>query len=707
MKLPPPGDHISNISIKSEPVEVEFNDLKSDDRAAGGNREATLSINMNKPTLILYNTEDTAGSEKPLELGFQPKYGNIVKHKWYGDGYMVLCFNSGFFVVVSTHSREIGQEIYSASFQGSLVDISMSEVLHRAAVCSDSKVYILDVKNGWKDIPGDAISIPDEVGMLETVRWSPDGQILTLSTKNGNIYNYLARIPNLTARFGSSILYLSSLRTLAVADVNAGRAMPKHSSITVGMEPAFVAVGPGHVAVGGNNRAWVYRIQRQQGLAAGASGELAAQNSAPVSEREYIGTVDRIALNSRYIAALSKNLVQVHLIEGGDKDESWVFPDNDEPMATCMALTEDFLIYGTKRGAVRVQYLREGQSISDYSFNIEVTKIFPNNNGTRVVVVLANRKAYVYSPANDEVTEIPDFPSTYDIVLWDLSDWPTFVIVEPTKLTTCVYAPVSISGPFIEKVGITELSRGYQAVLVQGGFVVCQVPGGALESIPLATHTGISNPAAVLADRRKAFTQTVALHRLKTAWELAHAIGGKEVLTELGNLCLKLLDVDTAVKVYRKLGDVSLVLELQRLMKVEDRSLLAGNIALILKNYSLAQDLFLASTSPIDALDMRRDLLDWEQALSLAKTLAPEQIPFISREYGKHLEFVGEHSKALQMFETGLTHDPAHRDHDDQCYAGIARTSIRLGDIRRDLRTNANAASALFRCSRFRRTTFT
>lgn len=36
---------------------------------------------------------------------------------------------------------------------------------------------------------------------------------------------------------------------------------------------------------------------------------------------------------------------------------------------------------------------------------------------------------------------------------------------------------------------------------------------------------------------------------------------------------------------------------------------------------------------------MRRDLLNWDQALELAKSLAPDQIPFISREYAQQLEF--------------------------------------------------------------------
>ena len=41
----------------------------------------------------------------------------------------------------------------------------------------------------------------------------------------------------------------------------------------------------------------------------------------------------------------------------------------------------------------------------------------------------------------------------------------------------------------------------------------------------------------------------------------------------------------------------------------------------------------------IHSLQMRRDLLHWDQALELAKSLAPEQIPYISREYAQQLEF--------------------------------------------------------------------
>ena len=80
---------------------------------------------------------------------------------------------------------------------------------------------------------------------------------------------------------------------------------------------------------------------------------------------------------------------------------------------------------------------------------------------------------------------------------------------------------------------------------------------------------------------------------------------------------------------------------------------------------------------------MRRDLLHWDPALQLAKALAPDQIPFISKEYAQQLEFTGDYANALTHYEKGVTNDVSHKEHDEACAAGIARMSIRMGDIRR------------------------
>jgi len=134
-----------------------------------------------------------------------------------------------------------------------------------------------------------------------------------------------------------------------------------------------------------------------------------------------------------------------------------------------------------------------------------------------------------------------------------------------------------------------------------------------------------------------------------------------------------------------------MVLALQELEGVEDAHLLAGHLALIFDDHVTAQDHFLQSTRPLAALEMRRDLLQWEQALKLAKTLAADQVPTISREFAKQLEFRGQYEQALGMFHKGLgdaspfTGGSWANDstHDRLCRLGIARLSLRLGDVGR------------------------
>ena len=86
---------------------------------------------------------------------------------------------------------------------------------------------------------------------------------------------------------------------------------------------------------------------------------------------------------------------------------------------------------------------------------------------------------------------------------------------------------------------------------------------------------------------------------------------------------------------------------------------------------------------------MRRDLLHWDSALQLAKALSPDQIPYISKEYAQQLEFTGDYTNALSHYEKGITKEENQREHDESCAAGVARMSIRMGDIRRYVFTSS------------------
>ena len=75
----------------------------------------------------------------------------------------------------------------------------------------------------------------------------------------------------------------------------------------------------------------------------------------------------------------------------------------------------------------------------------------------------------------------------------------------------------------------------------------------------------------------------------------------------------------------------------------------------------------------------------------LAQTLAADQVPTISREVAKQLEFRGQHEQALQMYHKGLgdaspfSGGPWADDvpHERLCRIGVAKMSLLLGDVGR------------------------
>ncbi|KAK0417556.1 hypothetical protein QR680_013078 [Steinernema hermaphroditum] len=145
-----------------------------------------------------------------------------------------------------------------------------------------------------------------------------------------------------------------------------------------------------------------------------------------------------------------------------------------------------------------------------------------------------------------------------------------------------------------------------------------------------------------------------------------------------------------ALRVFRHMGDVSMVMSLEEVVWIEEKALLSGHLAMITQQFDKAEEYFLLSTEPTLALEMRRDLLHWDKALDLASRLAPDQIVFISKEYAQQLEFTGEYAKALSFYEKGVIREFDENnveilEHNEICSSGVAKMSIRTGNIRRGM----------------------
>jgi len=116
--------------------------------------------------------------------------------------------------------------------------------------------------------------------------------------------------------------------------------------------------------------------------------------------------------------------------------------------------------------------------------------------------------------------------------------------------------------------------------------------------------------------------------------------------------------------------------------------LLYAHVAMVLGQYDLSQDFFLKSSQPQCALDLRCDIQDYLSALTLARQISPQQEPFICKRLAVQIETQGNNSEALKLYERGILKEAALpkkelEAHNMQCFAGIARTSIKMGDILR------------------------
>ena len=134
------------------------------------------------------------------------------------------------------------------------------------------------------------------------------------------------------------------------------------------------------------------------------------------------------------------------------------------------------------------------------------------------------------------------------------------------------------------------------------------------------------------------------LLKLESAWEVALELDRRQFWLALSGKAMEMMNVELAMRVYRQLGDAGMVMALQvneiatnilfllhsnpsllyllqECIYIEDKNLLAGKISMLFGDYNRAQDLYLASSRPSAALDMRRDLLQWDQALKLAQVL--------------------------------------------------------------------------------------
>jgi WD repeat-containing protein 19 len=238
----------------------------------------------------------------------------------------------------------------------------------------------------------------------------------------------------------------------------------------------------------------------------------------------------------------------------------------------------------------------------------------------------------------------------------------------------------------VRKIGDTKiLSDQIPLMLCDGELCLYGTTGGKLTTLSLDTHK-----FSLSMDANDQLSQLVKLQKYQDAWDLCKMLNNEENWRKLGLSCITDLDINFAIRVFRKIGDASLVQSLESIKYIEDINLLSGHCAVILNRFDEGKQLFAKSNNPLEALDLCRDLLQWEQAMALSNNLAHDQLSTLAREFAQQLEMNGNYIEALANYkkslnenanDASLSEDDEFIDHIHFSEAGIARCSIRCGNF--------------------------
>jgi WD repeat-containing protein 19 len=673
------------IRLKSEPSSIQFADVKTDNPQS--DREKAVSFILGDLTLLVLSLRDP---QKPTELAFEVKYGTLKSYCWSGDGYLIIGFSLGFIVVLSAHMGQMNYEVSSGKYHSTSLDcLCCSRQAGKLASAGDDGIRIISMKD-WKEIKSERIAVRPEAKVVQ-MHWSDDGELLTFCTEAGWVYCYLAKLAALSATCNTRLGYLTSLREMTVIEGPSDQG--NKIVIQTDVEPSFVALGPSHLATGMNNRIWFYSCQ-QQG------------NTPCVNEQEYIGSVESVSLNATHACVLIEGRVYLHPIEDHNGGKTIIFPrKEDDRTITCASIVGNFMIYAHSNGRLQYYSLIDNTEVNEYKHVNGIRRCFPNQEGTRVVIIDTMGCAYLYNPVNDDCVKIEDFLMSAEKILWDTVDPSVFAATDHSNFYTFVYTQVEIGGSGVRCMGAIELAQdgsisiqplptplsyGQAGVLLVDGTVVCQQANGQLSQQRLRTHELLHGASGGMhvgeggERQRSCFKQALGLNRFQQCFKIGLTLDSKELWIAMGRRSLECLDIGWAKKAYRQAREPGMVMYLEQIQTVEDKQLLSGHVAALLGYFHKAREYFLQSCCPEAALDMHCDFLQWEQALSLAQTHAPQRLPEIFLKSALQLETKGEQQQAHTHFEQALNGAlGSRREHEMQCMAGIARTSIRLGDLNR------------------------
>ena len=177
--------------------------------------ESIIAVNMDGRTILLYNLNEC---DNALELAFQSRYGLIVSNQWFGDGNIIVSFESGSMVVISTRMctsnihycccccllvvtnttadmADIGREQCCGQFHNDadpLVAMSHNNKAKQVATCGESSIKLIDMQT--LKVTYTLLVEKEFPGVLTDLQWTSDGRILSVCCSSGCLYTFSVSI---------------------------------------------------------------------------------------------------------------------------------------------------------------------------------------------------------------------------------------------------------------------------------------------------------------------------------------------------------------------------------------------------------------------------------------------------------------------------------------------------------------------------------
>ena len=701
---------LQNALMKFEPKNLQWARQKTNDTKK---EYTTISTIQNNKTILIY---DFKKKTNPIELALDNEYGNIVTYEWFGDGYIAIGFSKGYISIVSSHMEEVKNEINSKQlFKNGLDDLSVCDEVNRIAVAGENTIKILD-KNTFTEINEEKISIPNNAGRISKITWSKSGQILLVSTFLGYIYAFNVVINETFAICGNLFCSLISINEISAFVMEDGQ-KKKLYDICLPDEPQTFVLSNTHFVASIGNKVQIFVTVDEKG-----EYLQKIQNS---KEKEFSGQVKMIALNEGYMTVLCDGKATLVDLQKDSIEKIFPLKDTDD-VIHYICMTDDYLVYSDSSCHVRIFSIVDNCSIvSDYKFDHIIKKIFPNDNGTKYICIDELGKVFVYSPVTETVLQIYDeLPGNFDRAIWDKEDPNVFIGIDNTntKIYSFYLILNSLQGPYIrtlkemdyledldkEKANpvVTNLEAGnYPFLLEAGNLSIFNKQDKETTDQILTSHYWLFNwkkEGDSEDGHKKFFIQNYLLEKYQNSLLSVKYLPENEqnsYYDRLGKEALNNLNIEIAAEAFRLAKNISLVLTVQQLQNETEKKVLLGHIAAILGKEDLAQELFVSSSQPEKALDLRMDLQDWDVALKLSKEYNKNKEPFISRKLAYQYETQNNIAEASNLYENSFITNPTEfikkinddydindlELHNQQCIAGIARCAFRIGDTEKGL----------------------